>query len=219
MTDETKKVDQDTPPGPSVDKAGSTSKDTPKTYTKESQEKAVSDALSESGREKKAISTERDTVSSERDSLKGELASSKEELAALNQRIEELELAGARDDPDLTAAIKARRTTEKTIKEATRKEAEATKELAKVNAALESANKATREAAIAELAKEYKLDAKWLGGLGITDAAKLREIAEKVGTKEPPPPVKGDSGDTIGGDTMPASARGKMKAGFGELHK
>lgn len=86
---------------------------------------------------------------------------------------------------------------------------------------LESDNTTLKDEKFTDVAKGYGLEVEKLKEAGITDSSKIEAYAELFGkTKEQPPIVQeADSGKTSGGDTTPQSAKGKIQAGWDELHK
>ena len=74
----------------------------------------------------------------------------------------------------------------------------------------------------AAVAAEFNLTVEQLKDAGITEADKVKAYATlfgKTAGEVEKPSVKPDSGKTIGGEGMPESAKGKMRAGWDKLHK
>lgn len=89
--------------------------------------------------------------------------------------------------------------------------------------ALKVKDEAREAERFAVVAAEYNLTVEQLKDAGITEADKVKAYAalfgKKPGDVEVPSAKKPDSGTTIGGAGMPDSAKGKMRAGWDEMHK
>lgn len=192
-------------------KGGSTSQETPETYTKEQTQKLVSDALAEQGRKHKA---ELDPIVTERDTLKVQIQTKDIAIEDIGNEIKKLqteidELAG--DDPEKKNLVKkARELREQEQKLKTeRTTLDADKQVHQEQITL--ATNTLREISIWEISAEYEgsdpVKLKALCDKGkVTSEEDIREFADTLWTKKPvtpaksvTPPIKADSGTTIGG--------------------
>lgn len=197
---ETKDPLQGTPQGTgnsSDARDGITSKDS-ETYTKESQDKAVQDALSAAGRDAKAL-TGRETAVKARE----EATQAYEAKAAQAQKEkDEAEIEAVRHDPDKLSALQRRQAAK--AKEDDLANREAT--LARSKAEHEDQLKALKQSEVTEtanrLAKEHNVDPSLLvefGGDTVDSMEKLaKKLAGKTGDKQPDP-LHPDSSVTTGG--------------------
>jgi len=211
---ETEKEPKGTPPPvgqSSEEKKGSTSP-AEATYTKGQLEKHTSDALAEQGRTHK---TETDTLRKERDRL----SDVKDDREALQKQIDEMKST----DPEVYSLAKKER-------ELRERETELTKGIREHSGRIKKAEGFERDVSIQGIIEEYEgADFNKLKVLcetfGNPSEEQIRKAADTLWGKKfvPPasetPPVKPYSGMTSGGESMPESAKGKIKAGWDELHK
>jgi len=150
----------------------------------------------------------------------GKASNATSQLSQWQKEQEERELEAASGDKDARSAIEERH-----------KHRETKSELAKVTQELEDEKergkqrdedtvKSTKEQNAREIAARLEVDASQL--LKFTDGSQeaMEELAKVLPKKgEAKPPIHLDSGKTIGGGDAPTSAKGKIQAGWGELHK
>ena len=200
MTDETKQAGADTSRNEdsSQSNAGSTSKETPKTYTEQDVLKMVSDRLATAGREAKVLETR-----------KAELERREQEIAQWRTRKEEEELEVARGDPDKLNSYQEKKRLRDEKEELSKQRREWEQEKLAHEVEIEEARATKREIDIFDIAQEYEGgDAVKLKKLcdtaKITSKEQIREAANTIWEKkgkqpEGTPKPKHDSGMTIGG--------------------
>jgi len=189
-----------------------TSEKTPETFTREQvdtvSQKAVSDALSKAGRTATAFEKREVAVKATED-----------RIAQERKDKDQAELDAVKDDHEARSAIEERhkhRDTKSQLAKVTQ-ELEDEKERGKQRD--EDTVKSTKERNAREIATRLEVDASQL--LKFTDGSseameELAKVLPKLGTI---PPIKLDSGKTTGGGDAPTSAKGKISAGWAELHK
>lgn len=192
-----------------------TSKETPQTFTEEQVEererKVRSDGLAELGRLKKA-----------NEALVNTNLKTQERIGRIIQEQEEDELSRAEGNDEKLSAIKERQTRRRVESELVKTKSELDGEKAKTAEAQEKEAEHTKERNAREVATRLQVDAKLLAELAkLTDGSveaieeKARLLPKKGETKTLTP----DSGKTTGGKGEPDTAKGKMRAGWDELHK
>ena len=186
----------------------STSQKPVETFTKSQMEKATSDALAAAGRTAKTFEKREEAVTK-----------AEERMAKLVREKDEAELKAAKDDPDLLSAIGERQRNRERKSELDKRE----QELGKIKDEVEDIKKevelTTQERNAREIATRLNVDAESL--IKFTDGSKekMEELAKSLSKKGDIQPLKVDSSKTIGGEGMPDSAKGKIRAGWDELHK
>ncbi len=233
---ETTVVEQGTPleTGQSSDgKDGSTSQQTPGTFTKEQVRKLVSDALTEQGRKHKA---EVEPIVKERDTLKAQIQSKDDDLKDIATERENLqtqldELASG--DPEKFNILKKDKELRERERELKTGKQALEAEKATHGEQVKLATDTLREISIWEITGEYEagdpVKLKDLcDTLGTTSEEQIRKAADILWTKkqtesETPeiPPVIPYSGKTDGGadDTSKLSPREKIDLGIEKLKK
>jgi len=192
----------------------------PETYTTEQRDKAVSDALSAAGRDAKSIAEQRAEATRLYEEAKKVKVSLGAERAQWQKEKDAAKLEAARDNPDTLSSVQAKQKQRDREAELARREEELKSSEAKHRAELDDLGKLKNERNALEVATRLNVDAELL--LKFTDGSTkaMEELAAHLPKKgEVKPPLKPDSGTTVGGDTMPDSAQGKMKAGWAEFHK
>ncbi len=192
-----------------------TSKKEPETFTveqvKERESKVRSDALSEIGR------------------LKTSSESAIKAAQAANERInkmlrdqDEAELEANMDKPSKITEIQARQTLRKRDAELDERERKLRESEDGHAEALKAVVESTKEQNAREIATRLNVEVKTLIKLAkFTDGSlgAIEDIAKDLPRKGETKTLTPDSGKTIGGGEMPDTAKGKMRAGWGELHK
>jgi NCAIR mutase (PurE)-related protein len=84
---------------------------------------------------------------------------------------------------------------------------------------LEAENQSLKDARLKDMASKLGIDVEQVKKVGITEPEKVEALAKLFGKTERQPDAKPDSGKTLGGVTVPDSARGKISAGWEEIHK
>jgi len=86
---------------------------------------------------------------------------------------------------------------------------------------LETDNVKLKDKEFATEAGRFGLEVDKLKEAGITDSSKIETYANLFGKVAEKPKVipKADSGETSGGEDIPQTAKGKMQAGWAEMHK
>jgi len=198
--DETKDPLQGTPQGTGNSSGagdGITSKDSG-TYTKESQDKAVNDALAHAGRDAKGFSERETAVQAREDAAKAY----EEKVAQAQRDKDAAELEAARNDPDKLSALQRRQHARAEADELAREKAD----LARSKAEHEDALKALKQSGILEnanrLAKEHDVDPSLLVEFGGDNLETMEKLAKKLASNagnKPPDPLHPDSSVTTGG--------------------
>ncbi len=201
---------------PSADDKGTSNGD-PETFTKESETKAVSDALSAAGRDAKAMEIREGAVKealTKAEKLQTDIKKAADEKVETDYRAA-LDRAG--DDPLAKSKVEL----DHSLKTARAELADTKSDLGKRNEELTDARKvaaeSTKERNAREIASKYEVS---LELLALTDGSveAMEALAKQISGKEIKP-LKPDESKTTGVGTIPESAKGKMKAGWDELHK
>ena len=192
-------------------KTRGTSEKEPETFTKEQMadivKKAESDALSKAGRTATTLD-KRETT--------GKLA---EERMAQERKDRDLaEQEDARDDKETLSAVLERQKHRDTKSKLATAEAERDTLSEEVKATKTQTQEFERTQKAAEIAVKYGVDFNTLVKFATTPEA-MEELAQTLKKGEVKEPIISDSGKTAGGDTMPDSAKGKIKAGWEERYK
>ena len=183
--------------------------------------KTLADAIEKAADEKHSkLDQMKGKAEKEATTLKGSLATLQEKHEQLLKEKADREVKMAQDDPEklgLIQAQKKHREMEAEIERLTKRERELSEQVG------EGAKVKTQTMA-EKIGEKYSVDADTL--IRLTDGSEekmtvLAETLAKVATpKVTEPPLTPDSGLGGGvGPTMPDSAKDKIKAGWGELHK
>ncbi len=171
----------------------------PETFTKDSQEKAVSDALSKAGRDAKSITDKTSKAEKLLENAQGIMDKAK----AKQQQDDEAELEAAKGDNERLSALQERQAHRGTKSEL----AESKRELSDRDERLKLIDgekaEATKESSAREIATRLDVDANSLVKLAkLTDGSKeaIEEIASSLPKKgETKPSLKLDPGGVTGG--------------------
>ncbi len=195
-----------------------TSEKEPETLTEgDRTTKAVSDALSAAGRDAKAMEARESAVKvalGKAEKLQADIKKAEGERTEREYRAD-LERAGddplARSKVELSQQIRGLRGELGDTKSELGKSQEELTDTRKVVA------ESTKERNAREIASKYEVDSKTLL---LTDGSveAMEALAKTISGKEIKT-LKPDESKTGGGGTMPDSAKGKMRAGWDELHK
>ena len=198
--------------------AKGTSKD-PETFTKESENKAVSDALSAVGRDAKSI-TEK-TVKAEK--LLGNAQKILDEAQEKQRRDDEAAQEAARGNPEQLSALQEKQAHRETKSKLTKTEQELSERDERLKLIDGEKAEVTKESSAREIATRLDVDTNSLVKLAkLTDGSKeaIEEIAKSLPKKgEEKPPLKLVPGATIGGGEGHDSAKSKIKEGWDKIHK
>ena len=198
-----------------------------KTYTEKDIEKAVQVALTKAGRDAKALADKEATLNTEKEAVD----TAKAEIAEIQKQIDEAELEAARGDPDKLKELQAKKSYKAKLaeldtknKELQKREADLNRREAEHEAEIQAAKETQREITIWQIAQEKSVDPVRLKTLAekfnIEGKENLEELANEIASGKPEgETLKVDSGATSGGKAMPESAKGKIKAGWKEIHK
>lgn len=208
--DETRKTQQD-PSGatqdPSGGDKGSTS-ETAQTFTKESQEKAVSDALSAAGRAAKDLEKREEVVKAAEDRATQARATAYE-----------LARAEAKDDPEQLTALDREHKREERDAELTKRERLLDQSEKSHKAKLDEIDAVKRTTVAAEVAVAKGVSVDAILKLAKDDSREAMEaVAEHLPKTTETPPLRPDSSRTTGGGP-PETADEKLTAGFRKLKK
>ncbi len=202
---------------PSVELKGTPTE--PQTFTKESEEKAVSDALSVAGRDAKTITEKTTEAQRILESAQNTRKEIKEERERWQNERDEADREVLKADPEALKSLDERiRQRNEATKLASKGKELDERELKNTEAQKEVAQ-STKERNAREIATRLNVDSEPL--LKFTDGSKeaMEELAQKLPKNETKPPLKTDPGVPIGGGQMPESAKDKMRSGWGEIHK
>ena len=193
--------------------AGTTSDKKGKTFTEEQVQKSLSDAKAEFGRE-------RVTLTKERDALKSDLESTTSRLGDLEKRINETELEGIRDNPELLKAYQQRQDLGTKAKALEVKERELAQREAQIKADVDTIASERKGATVASTAVKYGLNIEVLDSLGVDDPEALDKVAAAIVAGKPKTSEGGegiipDSGMSSGG-LSDIQAREKANKDFSE---
>lgn len=211
---ETKQTEQGTPSAkeaPPGGSEGTTPKETPPTYTQDQVDKAVQAALTKAGRTEKSFSTREATIKAREDAL-----------AEKERQKEAAELEEAKKDPDALAAYNAKQARKQQEADLKKEREQLERDKAEHEAEIIAAKEAQKEITIWQVASAKKIDPEKLKELSeelnIEVKEKLERLADEIAAK-PGGIIDPDSGLTKGATPMPESAKGKIKAGWAEVHK
>ena len=186
--DETTKTKQDIFPEKGTSsggKTGSTSKETPQTYTEEQIRNMVSDALSEAGRDAQTLEKRETSIKAREDAIR-----------AKEDTQEAAELEKLKEDPDALAAYKDK----KVIKQ---ERAQLERDKAEHAAEIQAAREAQKEIIVWQVASAKSIDPMRLKTLSdkfsIEGKEKLEELADEIGSGKTDKQIDVDSGMTTGG--------------------
>ena len=188
MSDETKTTGKDTLLGmeqSSTSGKGSTSE--PRTYSEAEHQKIVSDTKAEAGRILKTAQTEAATAKVSQAETEKQLTATRSQLTEVNKRIDEIELTGAKDNPDALNVYQERRKLREREAELNTREAELTKSRAEHDSEVKVAKETQREIAIWEIAKKHSVDPAQLKGLNIESIEQVEGVAKAIAAGKPAP--------------------------------
>lgn len=200
-----------------------TSETKPETFTKGTQDKAVSDALSAAGRDAKTLGDQQARVDKMLEDARKVSEATAERQIKLQRAEDEAELKAVVDDPDATKSVRARHEAKQRLQirqtELTKGETELKAGQVKVSEGMVQVKEFEKTQQAAKIAKLHNVDVKDL--VRFTDGSPkvMEELAKILPKKDKEPPVPIDSAKTVGGGAMPDTAKGKMQSGFAELHK
>ena len=220
MTMDGTKEGQDTSQGGDTSvKPKETSEQTPEPYTKESEGKAVSDALSAAGRDAKSITDK--TTKAEKLLLdaQGIMDKAREQ----QKKRDDQELEDAKDNPEQLSALQEKQKHRETKSELAKTKQELSERDERLKLIDGEKAEVTKESSAREIATRLDVDANSLVKLAkLTDGSKeaIEEIAKSLPKKgEAKPPLKLIPGATIGGGEGHDSAKSKIKGGWDGIHK
>lgn len=215
--DETERTGQDSLPGTgqaSDSKEGTTPGGEPKTYTDKDIQKIISDAKAEAGREAKAAKVEADKAKASLTNTENQLNQTKQQLAVLTKRIDDAELEGARDNPELINLYQQKQDLRRKEAELEEGKTQLAKDKAEHEAEIEVARSTSREILIWGIATKRGVDPVRLKDLSakfnLQSEEQIEEMAQTISTGKTTPsgvedktkPLQPDSGATIGGGEL-----------------
>lgn len=208
--DETKDPRDSSQAGDSSKGTQGTSRQTPETFTKETQDKAVEDALSDKGRDAKTLREQREQINTDKKQLD-------DDRAKWLREQDEKDQEEARDDPTKLTALQARREHRTKDAELAKRERDVSEREEKLKPTQEAATKAEIRKEAEKVATKHTVDVETL--IKFTDGSPeamedLAQALPKMGEKKPP--LTSDSGKTIGGqDWRELSSDDKVRKGLG----
>ncbi len=195
-----------------------TSNTEPETLTEEDRtKKAVSDALSVAGRDAQAMDARESKVKdilSKAEKLQADIKADADKRAEQKYQ-DDLDKAG--EDPVARSKVELNRDLRNARAELSDTKSELSKEKEVSTEARKVAAESTKERNAREIASKYEVDSVTLL---LTDGSKeaMEALAKRISGKVIPT-LKPDSSRISGGGTMPDSAKGKIRAGWDEVHK
>ena len=182
--DETSATTQDTPSkDSSAGEGGTTSQETPQTYTKQQMDKAVSDALSQAGRDAKALETQRNELTQQAEAIE----TTKQEIEKYRQDQDAAFMEAVKNNPDAVNWAEKNKELQAKEKELKKQLADFNKTKLEYDAQIKAAQETQKEINIFSVASEKKVDPQRLKTLsdkfGITDKDKLAELADEIASK------------------------------------
>ncbi len=210
---------------PSVEPKGTST--APETLTRESVDaetaKAVQDALSAAGRDAKTITEKSDEAQRILDAAQTTRANVQAEQERWQNERDERDREIILEDPAALKSLNERIRQRNEASKLARERTELGDREAKHKERLEKAEKSEgREAALKNaqtVATKHNVDAESLIKFTNGSVEAMEELALKLPKKgETKPPLKTDTGGTIGGAQAPESSSGKMKAFFETKH-
>ena len=189
-----------------------TSEQTTKTFTEETQAKAVSDALAKAGRTAKELTQLGESTKADRKQLTDDRVQWRKEK-------DEEKLESIRDDPDALKDWTKSKALRDEKAELDRRERELKVSEEKHAEALKGVVESTKERNAREIATRLNVDSEPLMKFTDGSTEAMEDLAKSLPKKGETKTLTPDSGKTIGGETIPGSAKGKMRAGWDELHK
>ena len=193
--DETTKPTQDIFPEKGTSsggKTGTTSKETPQTYTEEQIRNMVSDALSKAGRDAQTL-----------EQKEGALKAREDAITAKQEALDVAELERVKEDPDALAAYKDKKARKKERDELTQERTQLERDKAEHAAEIQAARDAQKEIIIWQVASAKSVDPMRLKTLSdkfsIEGKEKLEELADEIGSGKTDKQIDVDSGMTTGG--------------------
>ena len=198
--DETQKAQQDSSARDSSGGDAGITSEQPKTHTEADVTKAVSDALSAAGRDAKSISDK----ATEAERILGDAKKMQTDIQAERERWQkdkdEAELESVRDDPDALKSLGERQRQRNEATKLATREKELDEREAKHKERLEKADKADVKERATEIATRHTVDVASLIKFTDGSAEAMEELAQQLPKKgEPKPPLRTDTGRTIGG--------------------
>ena len=186
----------------------------PETFTKKTQEKAVSDALSAAGRDAKSIKGKTDEADRLIGDAKKMMEATKEAEAKWRKARDDAELESHRDEPDVIKSIQARQKLQEKEAELLKREQELNDSKKGHQDALDELAASKKERNALEIALKHGVPFEKL--LKFTDGSteQMEELAQSLPKQrgELKTPGKPDSNKTIGGGEL--SAEQKLKARY-----
>lgn len=171
----------------------------PETYTKESQEKAVSDALATAGRTAKALTDRETAVQASETAVKAAEA----KVAEAQKAKDAAELEAARSDPDQLSAVQKKQALKAREDALAKSEAELARSKAEHQSDIGAAKTSQVEKKAMEIATQYKVDAATLVKFGGSSPETMEELAKTlVANKTGTTPLLPLTGGTIGGKDL-----------------
>lgn len=197
---ETEKATQGNPQNTeqtSGSKEGSTSEQTPKTYTEQEHEKIVSDRLASAGRDAKSLETREKALNAEKEKVA-------EQSAKIEQWQREQDEKLKSTDPDRYNVVQEQRKLEAMKADLDKKVADFEADKATHTERLKAADETEREITIWRIAEKHGVDSMKLKEksttLNLQSEEQIDELAQTMaGAKEPKMPLKPDSSVTTGG--------------------
>jgi len=212
---------KDNPGGTGDTSAGQKGTSTPGTFTKETQDKAVSDALSAAGRDAKSVTKQSEANKAEATRL----ATERSELEAGREKArradEEKEIEKAKDNPDLLDAYKLKHSLNARETELNKRETDLNQKVKDNEEKVAAADATKREITIWGVARKYTLDASVLktkvDELNLTTDEQFESLAKAMSEGKDTTGLHGDTGKTTGSGEK--SKEQKLKEMYPTMYK
>ncbi len=194
--------------------------ETPQTYTKESEAKAIEDALSAAGRGAKTITDLKAEAKEILETAQGVRVKVKEERDLWQNHRDEADREAVKEDPAALKSVQERQRQARKATELTERTQELDAKEAKQKEKLEKADKIEAKARASEIATKHNVDAESLTKFTDGSREAMEELAQKLPTLgEKKKPLKTDSSTTEGGGASPKTGKAKMRSGWDAIHK
>ena len=210
--DETKETQENSLPKGKASEGSEGTTPKPEVYTKAQLDEAIQKDRIQRGRDAKTLEQRVNDIKAR----EGAIAKWQADRDAA-------ELAEAQKDPDKLAAYQQKQADRQRRTSLDEREAAIAKREAEHEAEITAAREAQKEIVIWQIASAKNIDPMRLKTLSeklsIEGKERLEVLADEIGSGKTDKQISVDSGVTTGGKALPDTAKGKIKAGWEEIHK